>query len=208
MYKSTMFRFLMTAMIISSILLAIPKTALAAWVNLSSGHACAPTQGHFVWSQSNSTNDVAWYQYEKWTGSQYTCIHGTGVNWYHVESEAYNPGAGTSCDKLHTYSTSYTLPASGSPAIANGCGSSTYKEETKFYIQNSGIVSGTQYWTRTNDYKYNAAAGNYEVNWSFSNVTTDWWMAKIGYKITLGAPYATYTPYCSNPTSILVSTGC
>lgn len=208
MFKLAKHRYMGSVFVGIVLLMVVTGTAVAGWINLSHGHSCGPTQGNFIWAQSNSTNYVAWYQYAKWTGSQYSCMN-SAWDWYHLESEAYNPGSGSSCDKLHTYFTSYTLPSRSTPIIDNGCGSATYKEETKFYIKSSGIGNAVEYWTYTQSYKYNAIAGNHEVNWSFSNLLNDWWAAKIGYQIALHSPYATYTPYCSSPSGILTGySGC
>lgn len=43
----------------------------------------------------------------------------------------------------------------------------------------------------------------FTVNWSFANLTTDWWAAKIHYHMESGAPYYGYFPTCSSPNSIL-----
>lgn len=126
MFKTTALRYWVSIAASLLLLFAATGTAYAAWINLSHGQSCGPTQGGFEWSQSSGTNDVAWYQNSRWSGSQCTCIS-SAWDWYHLEAEAYNPGGGTSCDKLYTYFTSYSLPASGSPTVGNGCGSSTYK---------------------------------------------------------------------------------
>lgn len=204
MTKSVKLRLAISASVSLMLLMSAVATVLAGWVNLTHGHACGPTQGNFTWSQSYNTNDVTWYQYAKWSGSQYNCIQGAG-DWYQLEAEAYNPaGGGTSCDKLHTYSTSYTLPLRSSPSVANGCGSTTYKEETKFPIKSSSIGNNVEYWTLTRNYKYNAVNGQvHEVNWSFSNLATDWWAGKVRYRMESGAPYFGYFPTCASPSGIL-----
>jgi hypothetical protein len=158
MVKSVKLRLAIGTSVSLMLLMSAVATVLAGWVNLTHGHACGPTQGNFTWSQTNNTNDVTWYQYAKWSGSQYTCIQGAG-DWYQLEAEAYNPaGGGTSCDKLHTYSTSYTLPLRSSPSVANGCGSTTYKEETKFPIKSSSIGNNVEYWTPAYELPRDASA--------------------------------------------------
>ncbi|MGH9878430.1 MAG: hypothetical protein ACRD5H_12405, partial [Nitrososphaerales archaeon] len=92
-----------------------------------------------------------------------------------------------------------------SPTIANGCGSSSYKEEIKFLINSSGIANGTSYWTFVRFNKVSPyTPGAHEVNWSFANLVSDWWLAKIGYNISSGGGYP---PYCSSPSGILTGYG-
>lgn len=204
--KSKFFRRMTSGMGVLLLLVITFGTVLAAWINLTPGHSCAPTQGHFLWTHSPNSQNILWYQYEKWTGSQYTCIHNVIANWYHLETEAYNPGAQTSCDKLHNFYFNTNLLTYQPTEKGNGCGSSAYLEETKFFIDKNFIVSGTNYWTLTEYNKVNSSLGTYEVNWSFSNLASDWWMAKIKYNILSNSDYA---PICSSPSNILTYyTGC
>jgi hypothetical protein len=185
-----------------ALLISIAQIAFASWVPLNSPQACAPSYGSFDWQQWYGGLKLGWYQREQWLGSRFDCIRSMG-NVYHLETEAYNPGLGYSCDKLHASYTNYTLPLTNAPAVANGCGSNVWKEEVKFrYIDSTRLSQGTQYWTYVSFDKVNLAAETHEVNWSFSQGLSDYWLAKVGYTIDPG-PSKAYSPICSSPSDIL-----
>lgn len=105
-------------------------------------------------------------------------------NEYRIEQEAYNPGAGTSCDKLHFYSFSaLSLPAT-SWTPSNGCGISTWLEELKIEFDENLISANTWYRHRVVYTKYLTCTGsNGEVNYSFSHnhTSSDSRLGKITY---------------------------
>ena len=100
---------------------------------------------------------------------------------YRIEQEAYNPGSGTSCDRLVPWSvTIIDLPYTGY-SLANGCGNSSYQEELKIELDENAFSSGQWGAHRVSYTRYGSGAG--EVNYSFSHNSTpgDSWLGKLSY---------------------------
>lgn len=47
----------------------------------------------------------------------------------------------------------------------------------------------------------------WEANWSFANLVSDFWLAKIGYDIVWQSGFWYYRPWCSSPAQILTGYG-
>lgn len=107
-----------------------------------------PYYGNHWWYKDDPNGSLlTWYADDQWTQStadsmKYWHTH-FPWNEYRIEQEAYNPGAGTSCDRLAIYSYSaMDLPVTGWTS-SNGCGSSTYKEELKIEFDENSISANT-----------------------------------------------------------------
>lgn len=148
-----------------------------------------PYYGNHWWYKDDPNGSLlTWYADDQWTQStadsmKYWHTH-FPWNEYRIEQEAYNPGAGTSCDRLAIYSYSaMDLPVTGWTS-SNGCGSSTYKEELKIEFDENSISANTWYRHKVVYAKYQiCTGGNGEVNYSFSHnhSASDSWLGKITY---------------------------
>jgi hypothetical protein len=112
---------------------------------------------------------------------------------YRFEQEAYNPGQGTSCDRLHAIrvdactnppcSGPWTLPITRYD-ILNGCGNSNVKELVHLELNENYISGNVWYRHRVTYVKLNpGSGGDGEVNYSFSHNWTwsDSWLGKVVY---------------------------
>jgi len=148
-----------------------------------------PYWGNWWWyNYSPSYWYVTWYIDDAWTSSGADALYNGHNSWpykeYRFEQEAYNPGAGTSCDRLHAYWVDpYKLPVTGY-SIHNGCGGSSIKELVHLYLDENAISGGIWYRHRVTYRKYNpGSGGDGEVNYSFTHNWTwsDDWLGKLVY---------------------------
>jgi len=181
-------RILFAMMVMAITVTAVVGTAFAA----AAYHGTWPEQpywGNHWWYNNDPTGSfLTWYADDQWTFStassmQYWHTH-LPWNEYRIEQEAYNPGAGTSCDRLAIYSYSALgLPVT-SWTSSNGCGNSTYKEELKIEFDENSISANTWYRHKVVYAKCQiCTGGNGEFNYSFSHNHTgaDSWLGKIIY---------------------------
>jgi len=146
-----------------------------------------PYYGNHWWN-NYSWGVLEWYADDYWTTDRVNALRNGHNNFpwreYRIEQEAYNPGAGTSCDRLVIYSYSaMDLPVTGWSQL-NGCGSSSYLEELRIELNENSVSANT--WLRhlvTYTERNRCSGGNGEVNYSFSHNRTgsDSWMGKINY---------------------------
>lgn len=142
-----------------------------------------PTFGNHWWF--NFDTELQWHADDYWTPGQLQNLkngHNT-FPWheYRLEREAYNPGGGSSCDRLvYWYAETVNLPVQAW-TVGNGCGSSSFYEELKIDIDENAITAETwlRHWVRY----AKQGSGSGEVNYSFSHNHTwsDSWMGKITY---------------------------
>ncbi len=114
---------------------------------------------------------------------------------YRFEQEAYNPGQGTSCDRLHAIrvdactnppcSGPWTLPITvNGYRFLNGCGSSSVLELVHLELNEDYINGNVWYRHRVTYEKRNpGSGGDGEVNYSFTHNWTwrDSWLGKLVY---------------------------
>jgi hypothetical protein len=175
--------------------IAIPLAVAATLLVVGSVYAYAAYHGnwneqpdwgnHWWYNYSNST--LEWYADDYWSTARADSMKywHTYLPWneYRIEQEAYNPGAGTSCDRLVIQSyASLGLPIT-SWVASNGCGSS-YNEELKLELDENAVSANT--WLRhrvTYTERNRCSGGDGEVNYSFSHnhSASDSWMGKIVY---------------------------
>ncbi|MEW6233177.1 MAG: hypothetical protein AB1566_12800 [Chloroflexota bacterium] len=140
------------------------------------------------WWYNYSWDVLEWYADDLWSPSHAQSMKDRHNNlpWneYRIEQEAYNPGNGTSCDRLVISSyDAMDLPVTAwSPE--NGCGDSAYKEELKIELDENAIPANT--WLRhrvTYNERNRGSGGDGEVNYSFAHNhdSRDSWLGKIVY---------------------------
>lgn len=143
-----------------------------------------PYWGNWWWY---NYSDLYWYVDDCWTPSGADHLRARHYYYqreYRFEQEAYNPGAGTSCDRLSVYSVNaMRLPVTGY-SILNGCGSSTVKELVHWNLNEYKINPNVWYRHLVVYKKLNpGSGGNGEVNCSFSYWGALWdrWLGKVVY---------------------------
>lgn len=176
--------------------IAISLAVVATLLVVGSAYAYAAYHGtwneqpdwgnHWWYNYSNST--LEWYADDYWSTTRADNMkywhNNLPWNEYRIEQEAYNPGAGTSCDRLVIKSfASLQLPVTGW-VTSNGCGSSSYNEELKLELDENAVSANT--WLRhrvTYTERNRCSGGDGEVNYSFSHnhSASDSWMGKIVY---------------------------
>lgn len=114
------------------------------------------------------------------------------------EIEGYNPGAGTSCDKLSVYSvTIFSLPWDGYTLKNGDCpgNSSSYLEQVDIHIKaDSNFQANTWY---SHQVTYNkVGTGNGEVNLSFEVNGLEFNLGKAKYD-------SSYYATCANPGNVI-----
>jgi len=120
---------------------------------------------------------------------RYTRVTITSPGENRFEQEAYNPSAGTSCDRLKVRKVdagdppTWTLPITHY-SIYNGCGSSSIKELVHLELDENSISTGVWYRHRvTYEKQAPGSGGDGEVNYSFTHNRTwrDNWLGKVVY---------------------------
>lgn len=148
-----------------------------------------PLWGNWWWyNNSPSSSRLTWYVDDCWSSDGVNALrkyHGFPYYYeFRFEQEAYNPGAGTNCDRLGVYSAeAMDLPIT-SRSILNGCGGSTVKELVHWNLDENKITSGIWYRHRVIYDKYNpGTGGDGEVNYSWTrNLSpSDDWLGKVVY---------------------------
>jgi hypothetical protein len=159
-----------------------------------SGKAYAIDTYHNNWAQSpnwgnhwwlNYTSSVNWESHSLWTNA--SAMRSTLYH-FQFENEAYNPGSGTSCDRLHVNSvTNINVPWTGW-IIFNGCRSSAWSEELKVYLDETAILDNVWYRYYVGYTKSGSCPGSGEVNYSLGwNLGSgDDWLGKLTYDPCLG----------------------
>ena len=123
----------------------------------------------------------------------YSGHHGIPRKEYRFEQEAYNPGQGTDCDRLHAIAVNactdppcpgpWTLPITQYQRL-NGCGSNDILELVHLELDEDYISGGVWYRHRVTYEKQNpGSGGDGEVNYSFTHNWTwsDSWLGKVVY---------------------------
>jgi hypothetical protein len=179
------------SILVSAILITALMTSIA--------YAYAAYHGN--WSEQPYWGNWWWYNYsylywdvdDLWTPSGVNALRSGHNNFpwkeYRFEQEAYNPGLGTSCDRLKVYAVyagqppTWNLPIT-SYSILNGCGSSAIKELVHFELDENSISANVWYRHRVVYQKQNpGSGGDGEVNYSFTHNWTwsDSWLGKVVY---------------------------
>ncbi|MFN3705919.1 MAG: hypothetical protein ACK4WM_07990 [Thermoflexales bacterium] len=178
------------SMLVLAIVIASLVTSVAyAYAAYHGSWSERPYWGNWWWYNNDpSSLYLKWYIDDAWTSSGAASLHDGHNRWpykeYRFEQEAYNPGAGTSCDRLHAHWVNpYQLPVTGY-SIRNGCGGSTIKELVHLELDENAVSSGTWYrhWIIYRKYG-SGSGGDGEVNYSFSHNWTwgDDWLGKVVY---------------------------
>lgn len=142
------------------------------------------------WWNNYSSGTLEWYVDDYWSPSRadsmkYWHSH-FPFNEYRIEQEAYDPGGNASCDRLNVRSYTWMDLPVVSASIANGCGSSNYKEELKIELNENAVTANT--WLRhlvtydeINRAQCSTAYAEGQVNYSFSHnhTVSDSWLGKI-----------------------------
>jgi len=149
-----------------------------------------PYWGNWWWY--NDTY-LSWDVDDLWTQSGANALHSGHNNFpwkeYRFEQEAYNPGAGTSCDRLKVRAVYAGQPPTWNLPIThynvlNGCGSSNVNELVHLELDENSINASVWYRHRVTYEKQNpGSGGDGEVNYSFSHNLTwsDSWLGKVVY---------------------------
>jgi len=156
---------------------------------------------HGNWAEQPYLGNWWWYNYgylywdvdDLWTPSGVNALrsghNGFPRKEYRFEQEAYNPGQGSSCDRLSVYAVytnqppTWNLPTI-SYRILNGCGSNAIKELVHLELDENSINANVWYRHRVIYVKQNpGSGGDGEVNYSFSHNWTwsDSWLGKLVY---------------------------
>lgn len=149
-----------------------------------------PYWGNWWWYNGTYLN---WDVDDLWTQSGANALHSGHNNFpwkeYRFEQEAYNPGAGTSCDRLKVRAVYAGQPPTWNLPIThynvlNGCGSSNVNELVHLELDENSINASVWYRHRVTYEKQNpGSGGDGEVNYSFSHNLTwsDSWLGKVVY---------------------------
>ncbi len=182
-------RNLLTAIIMSVIGIMAIVSISYAYAAYNGSWGTQPTWGNHWWyNNSPSSSKLTWYADDLWTASAVSDMQWWKTNFgrdFRIEQEAYNPGSSSNCDRLNAYSySSLGLPVS-SWTNANGCGSSSWKEELKIELNEGSMSSGVWYRHKVayNKSWTGCSGSSGEVNYSFSHDQTwsDSWLGKINY---------------------------
>ncbi|MES4787632.1 MAG: hypothetical protein C4294_19565 [Nitrospiraceae bacterium] len=171
---------------------------LILFVSVSVGITYAFAAYHGNWSEQAGWGSHQWYNYDWgvlewyvadwWSDGQANSLKSNhGFPWfneYQIEQEAYNPGAGASCDRLVIAGfDTMDLPTTGWQQ-ENGCGDPNFKEEAKIFLNEDAIQANRWIFHKmTYQERNRCSGGDGEVNYSFSHNHTwsDSWLGKIVY---------------------------
>lgn len=180
-------------------------TLIIAITWLITGIVYAYAAYHGNWAEQPYLGNWWWYNYgylywdvdDLWTPSGVNALrsghNGFPRKEYRLEQEAYNPGARTSCDRLHVIEVHsctnppcqgpWTLPITQYKRL-NGCGNSNVLELVHLELNENRINANMWYRHRVVYVKQNpGSGGDGEVNYSFSHNWTwnDSWLGKVVY---------------------------
>jgi len=172
------------------VVILLTATAAYAYAAYHGNWAEQPYWGNWWWWNGTYLD---WDIDDLWTQSGADALHSGHNNFpwreYRFEQEAYNPSAGTSCDRLEVRKVdagdppTWTLPITHY-SIHDGCGSSSIKELVHLELDENSISAGVWYRHRvTYEKQAPGGGGDGEVNYSFTHNWTwrDNWLGKMVY---------------------------